>query len=137
MIRACLVLLSLALLGGCGGGASEPTPNPILTGRFVDAPVAGLAYRTPTLSGRTDAEGRFQYRAGERVRFAIGALALGDAPGAAVITPVQLVSDGTPEHPEVINRVRLLLTPDADGDPDNGIQIPEAAHQDLPDIDLT
>ncbi len=136
MIRACLLLLSLGLLAACGGGASD-TPDAPLTGRFVDAPVAGLAYRTATLSGRTDAEGRFRYRSGETVRFAIGGLDLGAARGAAVITPVQLVAEGRPDHPEVLERVRLLLALDEDGDPDNGIQIPEAAHDGLPDLDFT
>ncbi len=63
---------------------------------------------------------------GSVVRFTIGDVVIGEAPGQSVITPVDLVSNSDASHPTVINIVCFLLTLDEDGNPDNGIQISEA-----------
>jgi hypothetical protein len=36
-------------------------------GHFIDSPVAGLSYSTPTQTGVTDESGKFDYFPGERV----------------------------------------------------------------------
>lgn len=77
------------LVSACGGGGGR---SRALTGQFVDSPVAGLSYKTPTRSGVTDADGRFEYRAGENVEFSLGNTVLGEADGKARITPFDLVS---------------------------------------------
>jgi hypothetical protein len=81
---------------------------------FIDAPVAGVRYVSGTLTGITDDRGEFRYPAGETVRFFIGDIALGTAvQGKAVITPLDLVPDGTLDSPAVINIARLLQSLDS------------------------
>lgn len=61
-----------------------------LTGRFCD--VANLDYRTTTvtgatsITGRTDAKGEFEYRAGEEVTFSIGNYFISKTTAKEVIT---------------------------------------------------
>ena len=122
-------VLGVLLLAGCGGGGGSDGPQvQTLTGYFVDAPVAGVTYATATQSGVTGANGAFSYVAGERVRFAIGDIELGNAAAGETVTPVDLVSGAADETDNrVTNMVRLLMTLDADGDASNGIQVPERA----------
>ena len=134
-------------------GADNRGPS---RGQFVDSPVAGLSYKTPTRSGVTDADGRFEYRAGENVEFSLGNTVLGEADGKARITPFDLVSlDTVPvgmreigralwRDPNralirVVNITIFLQTLDRDGDPANGIEITPAvaALFDNVSVDLT
>ncbi len=89
----------MILLSGCHGktGPLETATYSPLTGIFTDAPVAGLTYKTSSgAAGTTDAQGRFNYAAGDSVTFSIGGLILGTASpgitpaGNAVVTPVDL-----------------------------------------------
>ena len=124
------VFFPVLLLAGCGGeNAYEPTP---LTGVFVDSPVSNIAYRTSTLQGVTNAAGEFEYVSGERVTFSIGGLDLPSVVAADLITPQDLVGVGLDEvdNIAVINIARLLQSLDADGNPDNGIEISAAAMAD-------
>lgn len=85
----------------------------IRSGRFVDAPVQGLGYRSGTLSGVTGPNGEFQYPSGETVQFHVGDLMLGRAvPAKALVTPVDLVADGSMDTPGVVNISRLLQSLD-------------------------
>ncbi len=127
-------LAAALLLAGCDGDGGKSGSNTgipdseIRSGVFLDSPVAGLYYETATLSGVTDAAGRFRYRKAETVRFSIGAVAIGGAPGADIITPLDLapMAAGVAD-PRVTRVCRLLQALDEDGDPRNGIVIPEAA----------
>lgn len=147
----------LTACGGGGGGSNSGGPpagqgsggGATLTGRFIDGPVAGLRYTTPTLSGKTDANGTFVYQAGETVSFFVGDILIGRAPGAATITPFTLAGTTPPlsllETNRAIRTVNLksqagsdrgapvevaaniaafLQTLDEDGNPSNGQQIP-------------
>ena len=157
------LLLITGLLTACGGGGGGSNTNSggppagqgnngggtTLTGRFVDGPVAGLRYTTPTLSGKTDANGTFAYQAGETVSFFVGDILIGRAPGAATVTPFTLAGTTPPlsllETNRAIRAVNLksqagsdrgapievaaniaafLQTLDGDGNPSNGQQIP-------------
>lgn len=121
-----LVAIGLLFPAACGGGGDESGPR---TGRFLDGPVAGLAWETPTESGRTDAAGAFLYRPGERVDFWIGDVWLGQAPAAPVLTPLDLVPGAADaNHPTVNNLARFLQTLDGDGIPENGIRISATVH---------
>ena len=101
--------LAASALTGCGGGggsgnsasspgspAADPNQPPsgeptakTVTGIFVDAPVQGLEYETATLSGKTNANGEFQYVEGEQVTFTLAnkAIRLGTLLGEPTITP--------------------------------------------------
>jgi hypothetical protein len=115
------LLLSLALgamtLSGCGGDRKEQR------GRFIDSAVQGAEYFTGDDSGLTDVDGGFYYTGRSTVRFAIGAVDLGEAQGDDIITPMDLADSDDLDDPLVLNRARLLLSLDADQIPSNGITI--------------
>src|SRR3569833_2679595 len=102
------IISAASLLTACGGGggsdnsAGSPAggqstgSSTSLTGRFVDGPVSGLRYSTPTSNGRTNANGEFTNRQGETVSFFIGAVVISQAPGAATITPFSLACTAPP-----------------------------------------
>jgi len=120
-----------ALVAACGGRDGGATLGPsrppmIASGVFKDANVAGLEFESGGASGVTGSDGSFTYEVGEPVTFSIGSVLLGTVAGADVITPVDLVPNGTTATRAVQNIVRFLLMLDADGDPDNGIQISAA-----------
>lgn len=95
----------------------QPPPEPVVlasSGRFIDAPVEGLRYVSGALSGTTGPNGGFLYQEGSQVRFYLGTIALGTpAPGKPLMTPLDLVEDGTLDTPAVINIARLLQSLDA------------------------
>ncbi|WP_157497859.1 hypothetical protein [Gilvimarinus chinensis] len=107
--------------------ASSSSEVSLLTGIFVDSAVANLDYQTASVSGQTTDSGEFEYADGELVSFAIGDLQLLAVPGGSVITPLDLVGTSDPRDGQVLNIVRLLLTLDKDGNPDNGIELADAA----------
>ena len=103
-------------------------PDDVLIGCFADGPVRGLGYRTDSSSGVTDEQGRFRYRAGEAVTFALAGLELGTALGAPRITPADFAGPGAGlGDPRVTNVARLLHSLGGD-DPDlrNGVIIDDA-----------
>lgn len=150
-----IAMTYLAGLMGCGGssgssrsGGTNSPPAPVLIeARFVDAPAEGLEYETSSVSGITDESGGFMYAAGETVAFSLGAVAIGEASGASIITPLDLIENSTSQDERVLNIVRFLLLLDQDVESNNGIQISSAmldASQDwdtvdlaLPDLDIT
>ena len=93
-------LIAVMLLSGCSRGgstsSSTATYSP-LTAVFSDAPVAGLTYKTGSgAAGTTDAQGRFNYAAGDSVTFSVGGMLVGTAApqltlaGNAPVTPADL-----------------------------------------------
>lgn len=126
-------LLTATVLAGCGGGGgggASPAPPPAPQARqgvFIDAAVQGLGFTSGAFSGRTDANGRFDYAPGERVTFTLGRSTLGSAAGADVVTPLALFGTSDETDPRVVNIARLLQSLDADGNPDNGIVLDDAA----------
>ena len=130
--KPCLFLLATTILGtGCDGGdvplfGPEPEKGKEISGQFLDSAVSNLDYRSPTSSGTTDEKGTFTYREGETVTFSIGKVTLGSAQGEPVITPVDLIPDGSSTQPAVQNIARFLLALDSDEDPTNGIHISPA-----------
>ena len=137
-----VMILSLAACGGGGGsstddddgldnigtGGVDPQPaTQLLTGRFVDAEVDGMQYSTATQSGVTDADGSYNYLAGESVTFFLGDIVLPAADAGPVVTPLDVFSTDSIADPRVINLTRLLQSLDVDGDPDNGITLSDSA----------
>jgi hypothetical protein len=98
----------------------------VKSGSFGAPPAQGVSYDSGSLSGVTGRNGEFQYEVGKTVRFYIGEVNLGGAvEGKSVITPQDLVPDGKPDSPAVINISRLLLSLDSDPG-DEVITIPQA-----------
>lgn len=93
-------------------------------GTFIDSPVSGLNYTTPTKSGKTLRNGTFRYKADEEITFSIGDLQLGTTIAKEVMSPIDIVPGAEDEtDPMVINICVLLQTIDEDGDLNNGIRI--------------
>ena len=115
--------------GGSSGGGSTPTAT-VQTGIFVDAPVQGLEYSTPTTSGYTNALGEFQYKTGETVTFKIGNFVLGSAIGGQIMTPLTLTGENNLNNisAKATNIARLLQSLDMNTSNHGNIQIPIALH---------
>lgn len=124
----CFAALSSIVVGcgGSSGGASQPQ---VQQGVFLDSAVMGLAYSTETHSGITDSSGTFEYIRGETVIFSLGGIQFGSAVGGSEITPFDLlgISDFDGATPAQIRRLTNILIAlqslDADGNPDNGIDL--------------
>ena len=153
-ITAALTASLLTACGGGGGGSDTKEtipPESILTGSFVDSPVEGLRYETPTQKGLTNNLGEFKYVAGESVTFFLGGTQLGVTLGASLVTPFSLfgITPLTSEHEIIealsgndtnsfdraLNVATLLQTFDIDANPENGINL-GSSHSDLNSITI-
>ncbi len=120
------VLCLFGVLFGCG---DDPTPlalvvEPGPSGHFVDAQVQGLSYAYGIKSGLTAADGKFTAEEGSDITFSVGGIALGTAPGAAVMSPITLVPGAIDvTNNTVTNIARFLQTIDDDANVGNGIKI--------------
>lgn len=72
MLKKNLSLLSLAILSACGGGGGGSVVE-TSTGTFVNSPTKGIKYSSSPsgLSGTTDADGSYSYKAGDVVTFSL------------------------------------------------------------------
>jgi cyanophycinase len=115
----------LVTLAACGGSGSTPPPTDLpatQTGQLID-PVAGLSFETSSgLTGQTDAQGKFQYRIGDRISFYASKLPLGASDAAVLVTLAQL-ANATASDTSTLNALQLLHSLDEDGNPANGIQL--------------
>ncbi len=138
---------------------AQVLPANTIQAQFVDAPVANLQYQSKSFSGYTSSTGGFNCSSQEEVSFYIGKLKLGTSVCQKIVTPLTLAAKkvvvsqpitttspsgivtqtGTKQtvqvqpakasDPGVVNRVRLLMTLDGDGNPNNGIQLPTPQEQ--------
>ena len=83
-------------------------------GHFIDSPVGGLTYATPTNWGTTEASGGFDYFPGEMVDLWVGTVHLGSALADQKISPLDIFSGADINDPRVINMARLLQSLDDD-----------------------
>jgi hypothetical protein len=131
-LKLALLLIALPILFACGGGGGSTTPSspPTATGRFIDAPVEGLRYVSGGISGVTGPNGEFTYEVGRPVIFSVGGVKVGQAQGADIITPIELVKTANPgttvtvATPAVVQIVQFLLT--ASSSTAAGIRIDQA-----------
>jgi len=131
--------LILLLLAGCsdrGGDEIMITP-PGKKGRFIDSHVEGLRYSSFGYAGVTGKDGTFIYHPGLPVTFSVGHVTLGTASPEDIVTPIHLGPRGADiNHPKVINIAQFLQSLDLDGDPRNGILIPEQIREGLAGIPI-
>lgn len=134
MIFVVLAVMCI-ILGSCdnpnGGNESNnpnnnqnqelPSVNGTVTGYFIDAPVAGLAYETSSgVKGVTDADGKYAYNPGDKVTFLIGDAQLGkEVEASPVVTPCTLtgaesITAETVEGEEALNMVKMFMALDTD-----------------------
>ena len=123
VMKFALTVGSIAALAACGGGGGGGGNQVPLRGVFIDAPVEGLSYSTPTQSGSTDVNGYFKYLDGEKVTFSLYGQELFGALGYSYLTPFDKL-DNTINPGYSINLIRFLMALDADANRSNGIKIP-------------
>lgn len=92
-------------------------------GHFIDSPVTGLEYRTPTFEGETDLKGGFDFYGGEPVEFSLAGLVIGTVPADDRVTPLDIAGTEAFDDPVVYNLARLLQSLDVNGTPQNAITI--------------
>lgn len=137
-----LLTLMITALVGCGSSGSNDDSTPPedtsgqQTGTFIDSAVANIEYRTSTLSerARTNAEGEFRYNEGDEVTFSVGGIDLPPAPARSLVTPLDLAGTSDINDTTALNIARMLQTLDDDGNPDNGINILDKAHEEAAGI---
>jgi hypothetical protein len=116
-------LVASAILVGCGSSSSSDDSSvEYLDGYFIDAAVANCEYETTSgKHGRTDKDGKFQYKKGDKVKFSLGGLSLGEAKPAedGLVTPKSLTVD----EESKVRLLRVLQSLDSDNNPSNGITI--------------
>jgi hypothetical protein len=94
-------------------------------GHFIDAPVGGLSYYTPTGSGITDESGGFDFFPGEKVTLSLGNYEIGTTEADIKISPLDFYPIRETGDASVVNMARMLQSFDSDADPANGITLDE------------
>lgn len=117
--------------------SSTPATDGSLTGVFIDSAVANVTYKTAPggKSGTTSANGEYDYLEGDTVTFSIGALVFPTVAAKGVVTPMDMANSDA-ASPIAVNIAALLQSLDADGNPDNGIDIPAKAAETASEIDF-
>jgi hypothetical protein len=104
-----------------------PPAGTAVSGVFRSDTVVGLGFVSGGHSGLTDKGGSFTYEEGQGITFSVGQVAIGLVPTAkTLVTPMDLVAQGTGTSNHVLNVVRFLMMLDQDGNANNGIQISAA-----------
>lgn len=108
----------------------DTVPVDILKGKLVGGggdwpgPISGVQFVSGSQKGTTDKDGSFNYEAGGDIIFSVGTVEFKSTPGAALISPWQLVVKGDCHHSaDVARAVVLLFSLDDDDDPSNGVHI--------------
>lgn len=123
-VVSCGAIMSLSLIAcGGGGGGNGSSGNPEVqqpnavesSGIFLDSPVQGIRYETPSFTGITDANGRFRFNQGEQITFTIFGNSFGPIDASTIVTPFDFIA-GADHLDLAINLVRILMTLDTDGD---------------------
>lgn len=136
--KTALALLIPALsigLVGCGGSDSDSSaPEPektVIDAKFIDSAVSGLTYMCGENNGQTDSEGLFKTENGQQCDFSLNSFKLGSTKVSAdssIVTPYAIA--GTASH--AVKIASLLQSIDADGNPENGINVAEYDASKLP-----
>jgi len=123
-MRSALIVGTVAALLGLAGCSDNP---PLSTGRFVDAPVAGLNYTGSTgVTGVTGSDGSFAYEEGSEISFAAAGVVFPRVAAAALLTPLDLAGAASADDAGAVAIARFIQSLDADGNPDNGIVVDRA-----------
>ncbi|MDH5233107.1 MAG: hypothetical protein OEY38_23895, partial [Gammaproteobacteria bacterium] len=114
----------------CGQAAKNSTENNTRqTGLFIDSPVAGLFYRTPSHQGLSNSAGEFFYEPDESIAFFLDDYYLASVPAQPIISVLDLFNSQDVIDKRVTRLAQLLQSLDEDQQLDNGIAIPVALQQ--------
>lgn len=133
LFKLAAVAAAISFLSACGGSDSssediiEDDLADVVTetyqGTFIDSAVAGINYECGDTTGVTDVEGKFNYQLGDTCTFKIGDFSLGSIANMSIEAPIVTPFDIAEDDEQAIKIASLLQTIDADGDPENGIDI--------------
>jgi len=117
-----LLFGSVIMLSACN---ESSTTAPTQTGVLLDSAVKGIAYTSSACATNcfTNANGEFQYKEGDTVTFKIGSTSIGSTTGSSKIYTNNLSGEADLLGEKSIRIARLLQSLDADGNPDNGIDV--------------
>ncbi|MDH5729654.1 MAG: hypothetical protein OEZ58_11730 [Gammaproteobacteria bacterium] len=123
-------IVILINLQACGQAAKNSTENNTRqTGLFIDSPVAGLFYRTPSHQGLSNSAGEFFYEPDESIAFFLDDYYLASVPAQPIISVLDLFNSQDVIDKRVTRLAQLLQSLDEDQQLDNGIAIPVALQQ--------
>lgn len=142
MKKTLLILTITGALTACGGSDSntgspsngQQNPPTEKIGVLTNGVVSGVSYSTNSSKvGTTNHKGEFSYKDGDKVKFSIGNVQLGDEVLAkARITPLELAQNDDKRT----NLLIFLQSLDSDSDHDNGIDISTKAVETLKDSNI-
>lgn len=92
-------------------------------GHFIDSPVGGLSFQTPTHSNLTDEAGAFDFFPGESVTLSIGNYPIGTTVADHKVSPLDFYPLADVEDENVTNMARLLQSFDSNAYPRDGITL--------------
>ena len=126
LIKRSLFIAVLTALTACG---DDDVPVRMETGIFIDSPVMNINYATTSDIGKTNAAGEFSYVLGDKITFSIGGVTFPEVLASEIVTPLDLAiaasDDAQVQTNIAVNIARLLQSLDIDGNPQNGIEIPQ------------
>lgn len=124
------VFAGIVALAACSSSSSIGSNGDRL-GTLYDSPVQGMDYLIAgQLQRQTDFLGRFVYRPGQRIRFQLAGIPVGDEVLTAPTLSIRnLFSGATLADRRVINLARLLQTLDRDGQTANGLDLVAAVNE--------
>jgi len=131
-------------LAGCGGGSSNNSNNSsgLNDAQFVDAPVAGVDYKTDSINGVTNDEGFFQYNSTDaKISFYVGSLKIGEfnlsnLKSDKIILPADLfgLDRNNTTDDKIVKVIVFLQSLDSDNNPNNGITIDDNVKDKITDL---
>ena len=131
LASAVLIAGSIALVGcsssGDSGGVDTSISSSIGTGYYIDNAVTGVDYVCGNQSGVTGVDGNFTFEVGKDCAFSLADVMLRKVTAANLVNDAKIVENN-------ITVATLLQSIDADGDLNNGIQIPSDVRESLAGI---
>ena len=141
----CLCLIASIGLSACGGSGGNSNPSPsssssstsssssssggtttIETG-VLKGGLEGAVYTSGSETGTVNSEGEFSYEAvngvPQLVTFSVGGVEYSRVTGAANLTALNLVENGTSSSTELLNIIAFFQLLDADQNPQNGYSL--------------
>jgi len=111
-----IATIALFTIIGCGGSGGSSDNTKTGTGYYVDSAVEGVEYTCGNQTGITDKDGKFAFEEGQGCNFTLDGITLRTVKADELANGKEVFEDN-------LTVAKLLQSIDADGNPDNGIQI--------------
>ena len=128
MKKVLAISIAAVMFIGCGGSSGSSSEETTVTqGEFIDAPVKGAIFKSPSYNGITDENGKYICKDNETIAFYAGGTKLGEVLCHNLTTPLSLAHGNSEIAKNIAYFIQNL---DEDQNPDDGITLPT----DLPAI---